>query len=136
MERATRQRWAINEALTQAGRPLLPEEVLDAARRDAPGIALATVYRNLKLLAADGQIRVVQLPGESTRYERADQEHHHHFQCRVCDRVFDVQACPGDLATLAPLGFSVEDHELTLYGTCGDCNRGHSRRRSGRRAKA
>lgn len=136
MERATRQRWAISEALMRADRPLLPEEVLDAARRIVPGLALATVYRNLRLLADDRQIRLVQLPGESTRYERADQGHHHHFQCRICDRVFDVPACPGNLAALAPSGFTVEDHELTLYGTCGDCGRSRAARRLGRRAKA
>lgn len=136
MERATRQRAAINEAIVMAGRPLLPEEILDAARNLVPGMALATVYRNLKLLAEDGQIRAVELPGENTRYEPADQAHHHHFQCRVCARVFDVQACPGGLAALAPRGFTVEHHELTLYGTCGDCGRGSTRRRSLRRTKA
>jgi Fur family ferric uptake transcriptional regulator len=131
MERATRQRAAINEALVLAGRPLLPEEILDAARGLVPGLALATVYRNLKLLADEGQIRPVQLPGENTRFEPADQAHHHHFQCRACGRVFDIQACPGGLAALAPAGFTVEDHELTLYGTCGDCGRPRRARRRG-----
>jgi Fur family ferric uptake transcriptional regulator len=128
VERATRQRGAIREALARAGRPLLPEELLDAARGAVPGLGIATVYRNLKLLADDGEVRAVDLPGENTRYEAAGSGHHHHFQCRVCDRVFDVHACPGDLAALAPSGFTVEDHDLTLYGTCSDC--GGRRRRA------
>lgn len=127
---------AIGEALARAGRPLLPEEVLEAAREFAPGLGLATVYRNLKLLADGGQARIVLLPGESARYDLAGQGHHHHFQCRRCDRVFDVPSCPGNLAALAPRGFTVEDHELTLYGTCGDCGRGSTRRRSLRRTGA
>jgi len=121
MERATRQRAAIRDALTAAGRPLLAEEVLDSARSSVPGLGLATVYRNLKLLLGEGEVRAVQLPGENPRYEPAHHAHHHHFQCRVCERVFDVHACPGDLAALAPRGFTVEDHELTLYGRCKDC---------------
>jgi Fur family ferric uptake transcriptional regulator len=64
---------------------------------------------------------MVQLPGENVRYELSAHAHHHHFQCTHCQRVFDVHACPGDLSRLAPAGFVVEDHDLTLYGRCRDC---------------
>ena len=121
MERSTRQRSAIRDAIADAGRPLLPQEVLDAAKNQVPGLGIATVYRNLKALALEGELRSVDLPGENPRYELVGQAHHHHFQCNACHRVFDVHACPGDLSKLAPLGFTVEDHDLTLYGKCGDC---------------
>ncbi len=49
------------------------------------------------------------------------QYQHHHFQCRKCERVFDVHACPGDLSGLAPHGFTVEEHCFPLYGRCKDC---------------
>ena len=68
-----------------------------------------------------GEIAQVTLPGDSARYEPARQAHHHHFQCTRCQRVFDVHHCPGDMAQLAPAGFLVERHELTLYGCCQDC---------------
>ena len=122
MERNTRQRTAIREAVARAGRPLLPHEVLGSARADAPGLSIATVYRNLRSLVDEGALRAVVLPGESARYEPAGGGHHHHFQCRRCLRVFEVQACPGDLDSLAPSGFTVEDHELTLYGLCKECS--------------
>ncbi len=122
MERHTRQRAAIREAIALAGRPLLPQEVLQAAQVAVPGVSIATVYRNLKLLLDEGEVRPVMLPGENARYEMAgDGHHHHHFQCRGCQRVFEVEACPGDLASLAPAGFTVEDHDLTLYGRCREC---------------
>jgi Fur family ferric uptake transcriptional regulator len=121
MERQTRQRNAIRDAIAHAGRPLLPQEVLAAAQAAAPGLSIATVYRNLRMLVDEGALRAVVLPGESARYEVAGGGHHHHFQCRECRRVFEVHACPGDMASLAPAGFTVEDHELTLYGRCGDC---------------
>lgn len=134
MERATRQRAALRDALAAAGRPLLPEELLEAAQAQVPGLGIATVYRNLKLLLAEGELRVVQLPGANARYEFAAHAHHHHFQCRQCDKVFDVHACPGDLAALAPRGFTVEDHELTLYGRCSACAAPPRRRAAGRHA--
>jgi Fur family ferric uptake transcriptional regulator len=121
MERATRQNTAIREALESAGRPLSPAEVLDAARRHVAALGLATVYRNLKALVDAGSVQVVTLPGEVPRYEVARHGHHHHFRCDACQRVFDVEQCPGDLSGIAPPGFAVSRHEITLYGLCSDC---------------
>ena len=121
MERFSRQRAAIRAVIDSAGRPLSPQEVLDAGQAEVSGLGLATVYRNLKLLLEAGELQVVNLPGESPRYESTQHEHHHHFQCSACQRVFDVHACPGNLAGLAPAGFTVERHEITLYGRCSDC---------------
>ena len=134
MERNTRQRSAIREAIAQADRPLLPQEVLDAAQQAVPGLGLATVYRNLKGLVEEGELQAVNLPGENSRFELAGHQHHHHFQCRQCQRVFDVHACPGDLSRLAPQGFTVEDHDLTLYGRCKECAPAAKRARTASRA--
>lgn len=129
MERSTRQRAAIRAAIDQARRPLLPQEVLAASQAEVAGLSLATVYRNLKLLTDGGEVQVVSLPGESPRYESAGHGHHHHFQCGNCQRVFDVHDCPGDLSQLAPPGFTVLRHEITLYGWCSDCRPPHSPKR-------
>jgi len=121
MERATRQRHAIRQALQLAKRPLLPVEILDLARTIVPALGLATVYRNIKLLVEAKEIQPVELPGEPARYELCGHPHHHHFHCRTCNQVFDIHACPGDMQTIAPPGFMVHGHELTLYGMCEAC---------------
>ncbi len=121
MERATRQRDAIRSTIKTAKRPLSPREVLDAARVIVRGLGMATVYRNLKLLVAEGGVQVITLPGESPRYEMKESGHHHHFQCTTCHRVYDVPGCPGNMRRLAPRGFTVEHHDLTLYGRCSHC---------------
>jgi Fur family ferric uptake transcriptional regulator len=127
MERGTRQRDAIKSVIQASKRPLSPGEVLEAARSAVNALGLATVYRTLKLLVAEGTVQVITLPGESPRYEIAESAHHHHFQCNGCRRVYDVPGCPGDLHRLAPLGFTVEHHDLTLYGRCADCAKEQSR---------
>ena len=43
------------------------------------------------------------------------------YRCRKCDKVYEVEDCPGDMRRLAPRGFRVESHDLTLYGLCADC---------------
>lgn len=121
MERSTRQRTAIKDVIEASGRPLSPQEILDASQQVVPSLGIATVYRNVKALLDEGSIEVVTLPGEAPRYESAHQAHHHHFQCKRCERVFDVFSCPGSLKNMAPPGFKVEGHELTLYGSCSDC---------------
>jgi len=127
MQRKTRQRVAIDSVLRRARRPLSPCELLDETRRSVRAIGLATVYRTLKLLVAEGAVHVVDLPGETPRYEASTGEHHHHFQCTRCHRVYDVRGCPGNLRRLAPRGFTVEHHDVTLYGRCSDCRRRRAR---------
>ncbi len=121
MERNTRQKAAVRAALVVAGRPLTPIEILEAAQADAPGLGIATVYRVLKTMIAEGTAATVELPGSVPRYEAAHLGHHHHFQCRRCEKVFEVQGCPGDLGRLAPTGFVTEGHEVVLYGRCATC---------------
>ena len=121
MERDTRQRRAIRQIFTRERRPLSTEEVLAAGQAVVPTLGIATVYRNIKALLADGWLHSVELPGETSRYERGGRPHHHHFMCRRCDQAFDVEACPEDIERLGPPGFVVESHELVLYGRCPEC---------------
>jgi len=50
MQRSTKQRTAIQQAMTQADRPLAPQEVLELAQATLPGLGIATVYRALKAI--------------------------------------------------------------------------------------
>ncbi|HET9767901.1 MAG TPA: transcriptional repressor [Thermoanaerobaculia bacterium] len=121
MQRQTRQRDAIRGTLAAAARPLSPQEVLSAAQRVLPGLGIATVYRTVKALLADGVLHTVELPGAPARYELAGKRHHHHFHCRTCDGVFEVDACPAGIRRLLPRGFRLERHEIILYGLCAGC---------------
>jgi Fur family transcriptional regulator, ferric uptake regulator len=121
MQRETRQRKAIRKALLEAGHPLSPREIHEAAAADVEGLGIATVYRNVNALLEDGWLVAVELPGEPPRYERAGKAHHHHFHCRKCDRVYEVEGCPGNIKAVTPEGFTLERHEFVLYGLCLSC---------------
>jgi len=109
--------------LEAAGRPLSPQEILAGARRQAKTLGPATVYRTLRALANEGWLTPVTLPGEPARYEAAGKTHHHHFRCRRCDRLFEVEGCRQASVAKAPRGFVIEDHEVVWYGRCARCAR-------------
>ncbi|MFT6389436.1 MAG: Fur family ferric uptake transcriptional regulator [Cellvibrionaceae bacterium] len=120
-QRNTKQKQVIETMLKQAGRPLLPKELLSKAQESLPQLGVATVFRTLKKMVDEGTAKVVCLPGDSPRYEPADLTHHHHFKCSECECVFDLNGCPGHFEKLLPEGFQLTDHEITLFGRCTDC---------------
>lgn len=122
MQRETKQRKAIRDALEDAGHPLSPKELLSLARDQVSGLGIATVYRNISALQEEGWIVPVELPGEPPRYEVAGKAHHHHFHCRECDKVYEIEGCPGNLQSVTPVGFQLETHEVVLYGLCEICS--------------
>jgi Fur family transcriptional regulator, ferric uptake regulator len=119
--RKTKQRDAIHDVFHSVDRPLSPDEVRDEASKVIPGIGIATVYRNLKSLVESGLLKAVEIPGAAALYELANLDHHHHFQCQQCQKVFDIPGCPGNLQGMTPPGFRVTGHSITLYGNCPDC---------------
>ena len=120
VERDTRQRDAIRQVLVDEGRPLSVDELLKKARQEVAGLGIATVYRALKTMQKDGRISRVDLPGQPARWEPAPGSHHH-FLCRTCDKVFEIQHCPEGLAALLPEGYTLEEHDILLRGQCAIC---------------
>jgi Fur family ferric uptake transcriptional regulator len=120
-QRKTKQRAAIRLAFEDLGRPLSPAEVLQHAQNAVEGLGIATVYRNISQLVEEGWLVPVEMPGGQTLYERAGKNHHHHFHCERCDRVFELEGCVPTVRNLASPGFQVSRHEIVLYGLCAEC---------------
>lgn len=125
MARKTIQRQAILQALTEANRPLRVAEILAMGREAAPTLDQATVYRNLNRLVEERVALRIVHPDLGTLFEIAGKGHHHHFHCRVCDRVLELPGCALEADHHAPKGFRVESHELYLSGVCAACGMDH-----------
>ncbi len=119
--RKTRQMGIIRDVLRTADRPLSPREILQAALQAGFGLGQATVYRALKELVDEGWLTVVGLPGLASYYELNGKAHHHHFSCRSCGGIYDLEGCGLDINQPLPDGFTLEDHEVVLYGRCASC---------------
>jgi Fur family ferric uptake transcriptional regulator len=123
MSRRTQQRDAIRKALVGAGRPLSVDELFELAQNEVARLGIATVYRNLKALQEEGQVIHVDLPGQPSRWEITPEDHHHHFLCNTCNKLFEIHGCPEGLINLLPKGYTMTEHEIILRGQCDVCTR-------------
>ena len=90
-------------------------------RRRLPRVSLATVYRNLRTLAAEGFL-LERAGGEGLRFD-GNTAPHDHFTCVACGRIFDVPRLRPRARPLARAGFEILEHRMELYGRCARCRR-------------
>jgi Fur family transcriptional regulator, peroxide stress response regulator len=117
----TPQRRAIIEYLQSAIHHPTAEEVLRAVNEKFPMTSRATVYNTLNWLKGEGMVREV-YEGGIVRFDPNTSDHHH-FVCRKCGRVEDVDSeMIGSYQFDPSLGNrTVENFEIILRGICTDC---------------
>ena len=125
MKRNTWQREAVREALgTTEG--FVSAQSLHAQMRDAgSAVGLATVYRALADLAAEGDADSLQQEGESLFRACTPGSHHHHLICRNCGKTVEISADPVEQwarEVAAANGFTQPEHVVDVFGYCADCS--------------
>ncbi|WP_309398938.1 Fur family transcriptional regulator [Cerasicoccus maritimus] len=115
--RDTKQRSAILETLKNAEHPLTPKEIQESAAAQVPGLGIATVYRNIRLLLDNKEIEAIEVPGHRACYMLPQNGHRTLVVCRETNRVHltdgvDLQLMQDRL----PEGFCPEHIEIFIYG--------------------
>lgn len=123
MGRLTPQRRAILELINRSNRHWDAEEVSRALADEGCSIGIATVYRGLGVLEAQGLIASVQL-ADKKRYERADKAHHDHMICTECGGIEEfvnekIEALQQAVAEAN--NFRMSGHQLLVFGICQRC---------------
>jgi len=121
--RATRQRVALLRLLRRARSHPTAAELHRNLLEGHPNVSLKTVYDILDSLVSAGLASCVTDGGEPYRYE-AQNAPHYHARCRVCGRLYDLEArSDGHLRgrTAVPDGFVIERISVTLVGRCPRC---------------
>jgi Fe2+ or Zn2+ uptake regulation protein len=119
----TPQRRAIADFLQSAHHHPTADEILQAVNRKFPMTSRATVYNTLKWLKEEGMVKEV-FEGGHVRFD-PNTGSHHHFVCRKCGKVEDVDRELVGGMKLGSLsgGQKVELFEVTLRGLCADCQK-------------
>ncbi|MDR2372543.1 MAG: transcriptional repressor [Bifidobacteriaceae bacterium] len=123
--RTSKSRAAVLSGLAQAGAFRSAQALHQELRAAGHPVGLATVYRNLQVLAEDGLVDQVRVEGAEALYRVCDQDgHHHHVICRSCGRSAAVTGPDFEVwadKVAAAAGFADIRHSLEISGICRDC---------------
>jgi Fur family ferric uptake transcriptional regulator len=122
-KRLTRPRQVILDIVRASDAHPSAAAVYRQVRRRLPRVSLATVYRNLRMLAAEGLLTErADLAG--LRFD-GNTAPHDHFTCLVCRRIYDVPAARarGVPARVVSRRFEVLVQHVEFYGRCDACRR-------------
>ena len=108
-----------------AVRHLSAEDVYRVLLDEQESIGLATVYRVLTQFEDAGLVIRHHFEGERSVFELNDEDHHDHMVCIECGSVTEflnkrIESLQEKVAE--ENGFIIQDHSLTLYGTCKLCD--------------
>lgn len=120
--RPTRQRAALAELMSTTSEFLSAQELHSKLQSRGDSVGLATVYRNLQAMAADGDVDVLRTDdGECVYRSCGTDEHHHHLVCRECGRTVEVEGPAVEkwaTEVARQNGFTDVTHTIELFGTC------------------
>lgn len=90
-------------------------------KAELPKIGIATVYRTVHLLMAEGILAETKVAASAARYEVASSHHHDHLTCLDCGKIFEfenekIESLQKQVAK--SLHFELRDHRMELYGKC------------------
>jgi Fe2+ or Zn2+ uptake regulation protein len=120
--RATGPRVDVLAALEDLGGHRTADEVRDRLASAGRPLPRSSVYNVLTSLAEAGLALTADAGPGPVLYE-AGQEWHHHFVCRSCHRIFDVECLVGARPCLTPgtdVGV-VDDAQVIFRGICTAC---------------
>ena len=124
--RPTRQRAAVAAVLADVEEFRSAQELHAQLREAGEKVGLATVYRTLQAMAADGAIDMLRTDEGEAVYRACSTGHHHHLVCRGCGRTVEVEGPVVERWThkiSEEHGFTDISHTLEIFGTCADCAR-------------
>lgn len=123
LNKYSRQREAIKEYLAHTHEHPTADTIYMNIRATHPNISLGTVYRNLNLLAEQGEIIKINCQDGSVRFD-GNSKPHYHFLCRECGSVLDIEMESIEhINVIAGAGFAgkIEGNVTYFYGCCPDC---------------
>ena len=122
MQRKTRQRQMVLGAVrARCDHPSADQIYLDVRALDSR-ISRGTVYRNLNILAQQGEILQVKVPYKD-RFECSEGPHYH-LLCTECGRVVDAPLSyfgEIDMQISEETDFIIKRHQIIFEGICQDC---------------
>jgi Fur family transcriptional regulator, peroxide stress response regulator len=121
----TYQRLAVFKSLTSNPSHPTAEDIYNQVKAEHPTISLATVYKNLEVLARNNIISKVTPLHDLARFD-IDTGLHHHAVCIKCRNIIDIPDDGFDSLSI-PIrissGFEVKNYKIQFEGICNSCSK-------------
>lgn len=96
--------------------------IYESVSQKSPDIGIATIYRNLKTMVDDGQIKKIMTFDNVAHFDLATNDHIH-LVCNTCGKIIDVMAM--DIINQDYLAskykFIIEHQDIQINGICEEC---------------
>ncbi len=96
------------------------DQIFTDLKEKNPSLSKTTVYNSVEILMDHGLIQSITISGSELRY---DFKHgmHHHFLCKKCGRITDIDVeCP-NIGKMLECGHEVEEVHGYFKGICKKC---------------
>lgn len=120
--RPSTQRVAIMQYLWDNRTHPTAEEIYMDLLPHIPTLSKTTVYNTMKLFIQQGVALQIDIDGHNARFD-GDTSTHAHFQCRLCNRIFDLPQPNLRSALFTGDGFVLERFCVNMRGLCPECSR-------------
>lgn len=124
MKRYSKKRESILKCITETKEHPNAEWVYKKLKPVYPSLSLATVYRNISELIAEGKVKSVCVIKDKERFD-GDTKPHMHAICSVCGKITDIEDISVSSEMLSKAeketDFKVSYSNIQFIGVCKDC---------------
>lgn len=96
------------------------DKIYSDLKKNNPSLSKTTVYNALETLSDHGIIQSLTISGSELRYD-IDHGMHHHFYCKRCGNIVDIDIkCP-NIEKMRQFGHEIEEVHGYIKGICKNC---------------
>lgn len=96
------------------------DEIFSSLKKNIPSLSKTTVYNALDALQKHEIIQAITISGSELRYD-IPHVMHHHFYCKKCGKIVDIDiSCP-NVKKMSEYGHKVEEIHGYIKGICKEC---------------
>jgi Fur family transcriptional regulator, peroxide stress response regulator len=96
------------------------DQIFTSLKEKNPSLSKTTVYNSVDILRNHGLIQTLTISNSELRYD-FEYDMHHHFLCKKCGKIINIDVeCP-NLGKMLECGHNVEEVQGYFKGICKKC---------------